>query len=212
VQLAAFDATASMTWLLWTQDNALMAFFHDTDRSTVMFPISKTVGWSLAVLPVLLLAVVAARPQQSPILGYVDSDQIIQQMPGYAAADSTFQNESEEWRVELQQLQSTLDSAVRAFDQESAALSDSVRDQRMEELQQMSRLVQQRNSELSQRAENRWSELVVPLQERGRAVIDGLRAERNLALVLDINAPGIVSVDPALDLTAVVLSRLRGGS
>ncbi len=175
-----------------------------------MFPICKTAGWSLAVLPVLLLAVVAARPQQTPILAYVDSDQIIQQMPGYAAADSTFQNESEVWRTELQQLQTTLDSAVRAFDQESLALSDSVRDQRMEELQQMSRLVQQRNTELSQRAESRWAELVLPLRERGRAVIDGLRAERNLALVFDINAPGIVSIDPALDLTAVVLSRLRG--
>jgi len=188
-----------------------MAFFHDTDRSTAMFHTSKAVGWGLAVLPVLLLAVVAARPQQSPTIGYVDSDQIIQQMPGYAAADSTFQNESEEWRTELQRLQTTLDSTVRAFDQESATLSETERDQKMDELQQMSRLVQQRNGELSQRAEARWSELVAPLRERGRAVIDGLRAERNLALVLDINAPGIVSIDPALDLTAVVLTRLRGG-
>lgn len=175
-----------------------------------MFPINKAAGWSLAVLPVLLLAVTAARLQQRPILGYVDSDQIIQQMPGYAAADSTFQSESAAWRAELQQLQATLDSVLRAFDQESDTLSQAERDQKMDELQQMSRLVQQRNTELSRRAESRWSELVLPLRERGRAVIDGLRAERDLALVLEISAPGIVSIDPALDLTPVVLTRLRG--
>jgi outer membrane protein len=167
-------------------------------------------GWRLAVLPIALVAIIAARPQASRQLAFVDSEQIVPQMPGYPAADSTFQAETAAWRAELEPLQVALDSAVRAYDQQSLTLDESARGQKMDELQQLSLQVQRRSDELSQRAQERYRELLAPLQERARTVIDGLRAERNLALVFELTAPGIVSVDPAIDLTAVVIERLRG--
>lgn len=168
-------------------------------------------GWRLAVLPALILVGLAALPQQGHRVAFVNSDQIVPRMPGYHEADSTFQAESAAWRAELEPLQAALDSAVRAFDRESPTLSDSVRQVRMDELQQLGRELQRRNDELSQRVQNRFRELMAPLQDRARTVIDGLRAERNLAIVFEITAPGIVSVDPSIDLTPVVLERLSAG-
>jgi Skp family chaperone for outer membrane proteins len=175
-----------------------------------MTPTRNRAKWSLAALPIAILVMLAALPQQGHQLAVVDSDQIVPQMPGYGEADSIFQSETAAWRAELQPMQAALDSAVRAFDQQSLTLSESARNEKMDELQQMSVQVQRRSDELSQRAQARFRELMAPLQDRARTVIDGLRAERNIAMVFEITSPGIVSVDPAIDLTPIVISRLRG--
>ena len=49
-----------------------------------------------------------------------------------------------------------------------------------------------------------------PLEQRARTVLEGLRAERNLAFIFDVSAPGsnILTADRALDLTAVAIQRL----
>ncbi|NIM51923.1 MAG: hypothetical protein GTN78_25905 [Gemmatimonadales bacterium] len=166
--------------------------------------------WGLILLPAVFLVALGAS-QQGVRLGYVDSEQILQRMPGFTTADSTFQAESASWRAEVQQLQAALDSAVEAFNQQSPVLSPTVRQERTQELQRLSRQVQDRSAELSQRAPARWRELMKPLEDRAVAVIRGLRAERNLVLVFDVAAAGnnIIAADPALDLTGEVVGRLQ---
>ena len=57
----------------------------------------------------------------------------------------------------------------------------------------------------------RIGQLVAPLEERVKGVIEGLRAERNLIFIFDVGAPGnnIVAADRTLDLTTVVVQRLQ---
>jgi len=167
-------------------------------------------GLSLAALPFILIAVLAALPQQGQRMGFVDTDQVVRQMPGFAEADSTFRREMAEWRAEVQPMQAALDSAVRAYDQEAGLLSEAARAAKMDELQQLSQAVQRRSNELSQRADERFSELMAPLQDRAATVIDGIRAERSLSAVFETTTPGLISIDPTLDLTPVVINRLRG--
>ena len=61
--------------------------------------------------------------------------------------------------------------------------------------------------------DERERELVAPLEERVKGIIEGLRAERNLAFIFDVGAPGnnIVAADRTLDLTALVVQRLQQG-
>ena len=56
----------------------------------------------------------------------------------------------------------------------------------------------------------RQRELVSPLEQRVQAVVDGIRAERNLAIIFDVaTMQGIAAVDPQLDLTPIVVQRLQ---
>jgi Skp family chaperone for outer membrane proteins len=74
----------------------------------------------------------------------------------------------------------------------------------------MQQRMEQRGGELQQRAAERERELIQPIQARVGSVIQGLRAEMNLSLILDTGATnGILAYDPALDLTARVLERLQ---
>jgi len=76
----------------------------------------------------------------------------------------------------------------------------------------MQQRLQDRGNELQERAAKRQGELMAPLNTRIRAIIDGIRAEENYAMILDVDAPGtlIVAMDPALNITPRVIQRLKG--
>lgn len=165
----------------------------------------------------LLLAVLAgplaaqAPPAQNARFGWVNSQLIIRQVPGYAAAESTLNAEIAAYRVEVQRMQTALDSMIRAFDQQQIALSPTSRQAKQREIQETQQRLEARYNELQTQAAQRERELVSPLEERVKGVIEGLRAERNLLFIFDVGAPGnnIVAADRALDLTAVVVQRLQ---
>jgi outer membrane protein len=155
----------------------------------------------------------ATPPSASSRFAWVNSQLIIRQVPGYAAAESTLNADIAGFRTEVERLQTQLDSTVRTYDQQQIALSPSARSAKQQEIREMQQRLQQRYSELQTRAAERERELVAPLEERVKGIIDGIRAERNLAFVFDVGAPGnnIVAADRALDLTALIIQRLQGG-
>ncbi len=136
----------------------------------------------LAVAP----AATQARAQAQPGLkiAFISSQQILEQTPGYAAAESTFKKEYQGFQDEAQKLKQQFDSAVQTF---------------------------QRSSELQDKSQQRQRELIQPIQARVNAVIQGLRAEGNYALIFDADSPtsNIVAADPSLDITPKVIERLK---
>jgi outer membrane protein len=182
--------------------------------------------WALPALAVLVITGAAAlpstqggapptapRPQApaAPRFAYVNTQVVLQQTPGYQAAESTYTKELEGFQAEVQRLRGQFDSTVAAYQQRAIGLSQSDRQTREAELRQMQQQLEQRSNELTQRAQERERELVSPLEERIKAVIEGIRAERNLAIIFDVSAPGngIVAADRSLDITATVIQRLR---
>jgi len=157
----------------------------------------------------------ATRPATAPSAGqriaFLSSRTILDSTPGYAAAESTFFREFQAMRDEVQKLQQQLDSSVQAFDQASIALSPAAKDTKRRELQQLQERMSQRSSELDSRARARNQELLGPFQARINLIIQGIRAEGNYAVIFDADAQGngIVSADPALNLTSKVIARLR---
>jgi Skp family chaperone for outer membrane proteins len=65
---------------------------------------------------------------------------------------------------------------------------------------------------LQERVGSRERELLAPMQQRLTAIIEGIRAEGNFAMVIDMGNPAvtqlIVAYDKALDITERVARRL----
>jgi len=176
---------------------------------------SRFVLVCLAALAAAPSAALAQSPGPAPSgalkIAFINSREILQKTPGYAAAESTYLKEVDGFRTELQKLQTQLDSAVQAFDQASIALSPAARQTKQKDLQGMQQRLEQRNTELQDKARQREQDLLAPIQSRVNGVIQGIRAELNYSLILDADAPGalIVAADPALNITAKVLQRLQ---
>lgn len=169
--------------------------------------------WAVPALVVLVVAGLAAASQQQTRIAFVNSQTILQQTPGYASAESTYTKEFEGFQGEMQRMRQRLDSTVAAYQQSSVGLSASQRQTKETEIRRLQQQVEQRSNELRQRAQERERELVQPLEDRVKAVIEGVRAERNISIMFDVAAPGsgIIAADQSLDMTALVVQRLKIG-
>src|SRR5438093_8142690 len=160
-------------------------------------------------------AATQARAQAQPggglKIAFISSQQILEQTPGYAAAESTFKKEYQGFQDEAQKLRQQFDSAVQTFEKQSIALSSSAKQTKQKELQQLQQRLEQRTSELQDKSQQRQRELIQPIQARVNAVIQGLRAEGNYALIFDAGSPprNTLPAAPSLDITPKVIERLK---
>src|SRR6266480_4842297 len=161
-----------------------------------------------AAAPAVTQARAQAQPGPGLKIAFISSQQILEQTPGYAAAESTFKKEYQGFQDEAQKLKQQFDSAVQTFEKQSIALSSSAKQAKQKELQQLQQRLEQRSSELQDKSQQRQRELIQP---RVNAVIQGLRAEGNYALIFDADSPtsNIVAADPGLDITPKVIERLK---
>ena len=144
-------------------------------------------------------------------VAFVNAQMVLRSMPGYAQAESTYTKELEGSRTEMARLQAGLDSAVAEFDQQQAMLSSTNRAARRKELETRGQQLQQRGEEITRRLQQRERELLSPMQERTTSIIEGIRAEGNYAMIVDLGTQGlgIITYDKTLDLTQRVIQRLR---
>ena len=168
----------------------------------------------LGVIVMGMVGVVPLAAQQGGKIGYVNTQAILKQTPGYTKAESTFTKELEGYRGEVQKLQATLDSAAADFDQQSVMLSPTQRAAKRKDLQAQQQNLEKRTQELQQKAATRERELLDPIQTKVNSVIEGVRAAGNYAVIFDVSAPnnGIVTADKSLDLTQRVIQQLKAGT
>jgi len=151
-------------------------------------------------------------PCQAPLrLAYINSRLILANTPGRAEAESLFAREMVGYRAQAQRLQQQLDSAVTEYRRTSVVLTPAARQARETEINNLQTRAQQRAQELDQEAQQREAQLTAPIMDRVNAVIEGVRAEFNCAMVFDAGAQGttLVTADRALDLSPLVIQRLQ---
>ena len=155
---------------------------------------------------------VGAQAQGTLKIAFVHSQAILEQTPGYAAAESTLSKEGQSIRDTLQRMQARWDSTMKAFEQQSLALSSAGKQAKQRDLQAMQQRLQQRQTEMQNRYQQREQELLQPIQARVIGIVAGIRAEANYSLIFDMdgqNSSVFLAVDPSLDVTAKVIERLK---
>ena len=158
----------------------------------------------LALVTVAQAGAAAAQAPQTPAgppgrIAFVNARAILTGMQGYAKA-------------EAQRLQAAMDSAVSTYQQSSAMLSPSARTAREKVLTAQRDSLEGKLQALQERVGTKERELLAPMQQRLTAIIEGIRAEGNFAMVIDMGNPAvtqlIVAYDKSLDITERVARRL----
>ncbi len=148
-------------------------------------------------------------------IGFVRAGEVLRQMPGYAKAESTYTRELRAAEGEAQKIRAPLDSALAQFQQAAAMMTPTNRTARQRQLEAQRDSVESRLQALQERVGARERELLAPMQQRLAAVIEGIRAENNLWMIIDLGnraSENIVSYDKSLDITDRVLRRLQQSS
>ena len=153
-----------------------------------------------------------ATPAPAGRIAFVNARAILTGMTGYAKAESTYTKELQVAQAEAQKLQAVMDSAISTYQQSQAMMTPSARTAREKALTIQKDSLDAKLQALQERVGAKERELLAPMQQRLTAIIDGIRAENNFAMVIDLGNPAvgqlIVSYDKALDITDRVARRL----
>jgi outer membrane protein len=149
--------------------------------------------------------------QGAPKIAYVDSKVILSRAPGRQAAEDLFNKEMEVSRAAVQKMGDSLQTMIADYQKAQATLAANIRDQREAAIRKKQEDYQTRAGALDQQMQQRQVELVKPIMDQIRKVLDDIRQEDGYAFILDAGSDAgvIVAADRNLDITEKVILRLK---
>lgn len=161
----------------------------------------------------LVVAVVgtADAQQATSRIAYVNPQALFAAAPGRVAAESLFRKETETFRTELARMNDQLNTMISAYQRDEAKLAAADKERRQRAIAAKEDSLRDRQQQLEQQAGQRQNELMAPIMESVRKVLEDIRAEDGYAMILS-SEPGsspILAADKNLDITERVVARLR---
>ncbi len=144
-------------------------------------------------------------------MAYIDSRVVLDKAPGRAAAESTFQKEYDAAQAKIKKMQDTLEAMANAYQKAQPTLSAVTRELREKEIRDKQQSFENAARLLEAQMQQRQGELVQPMMNQIREVLDSLRKEDGYSFIFDIgtNASVIVAADSTLNITDKVVARLK---
>lgn len=150
--------------------------------------------------------------QQAPTrIAYVNPQALFDNAPGRADAEAAFRKETDGYRAELTRMNEALSKLVADYRKDEAKLTPAEKERRQGAIEAKQDSLQTRQQQLEQQASQRQNELMAPIMESVRKVLEDIRAEDGYAMILS-SEPGaspILAADKNLDITERVVARLR---
>ncbi len=168
---------------------------------------------SCAVLMLPARVMIAQSPCTKSGFAFVSAGAIMASIPEFLQADSLVAKDKAAYTLEIAKLKGSLDSESQAYSDKSTLLNAAQKAAEIKKLQAKGEAYQQRGNELEQKLAARSDELLQPIRLQVQAVLDGMRAEMNCFVIFDVSGGqgglGIASADKSLDLTQLVIDRLK---
>jgi outer membrane protein len=163
-----------------------------------------------AVFLIAAAAPVLAQSASTQKLAYVDSRKILDQAPGSPKADSLFKLELVGFEAEVKKMQDSFQKKVEDFNKVKPTLAAAEIEKRSQALGALQQEYSQKTQELQNQADQRRGELLQPVIDQIKLVLDDIRVEQGLSFVFDVSSSsGIVAADKNLDISDRVLAKLR---
>lgn len=161
----------------------------------------------------LLLAICLALPvalcAQTVKLGTVDVESIIPQMADYAAANTQLQEAANKYQAEYKTLQDEINKKMAEFQQlsEDPNTPKSIKDRRMQELQEMDERAKQFMETAQQDLQRQNAQLMEPIQQKMIAAIKQVGADNGFTMLFPTGMSLYDSAD-VIDATPLVKAQL----
>lgn len=177
-------------------------------RSTIR---ATTVALSLTVAAGVAAPLHAQAATTSGKIAYVNTQAIMEAAPGRDSATAILNREGQTFQVQLQKMQDSLNGMMQKFQKNEPGMTAAAKKKVQDEMNALNTALEAKNLQYQQQFQARTNEVMAPIQDVVRKVIEDIRAEGGYAMILD-HTPGqtpIIAADKNLDITDAVVSRLR---
>lgn len=123
--------------------------------------------------------------QKNIKLGHINSQELLQIMPGRDTAQATLQKEAAEIESTLKTMQSELERISNEFMQKQAEWTELIRNTRRSEIQDMQTRIQAFYENAQKQLQEREAELTKPIVDRAKKAIEDVAREGGYTYIFD---------------------------
>lgn len=163
---------------------------------------------SLALAGLVLSPAVRAEANDMKI-GYVDMQKAIQETTAGKKAKSNLEKEFNAKKAELQKKEADLKKMDEDLRKKATALSDEMRNKKMQELQTEALKFQKEVGESQMNIQKKERELTQPILEKLQAAVDKVAKDGGFTMVLERNEQSVLWAKKDLDLTDAVVKEFE---
>lgn len=167
---------------------------------------------TIALVLTVVASVAQAQGGAAPVkVAYINSAALMEAAPGRADAEALLSKTGAGFKATLDKLQDSARTMLANYQKEEPKMAAPAKEKAQKLIQALEDTLQAKQQSLQQQFNAKQAELMAPITDLVKKVIDDIRVEDGYAMILD-NAPGasiIVSADKNLDITDRVISRLK---
>lgn len=162
---------------------------------------------TLAVLLVVTLSF-NAHSQTKNKFGHINSDELLQMMPGIDSVKTKLQIEQQDIQKELQNMQNELNSKFTDYETNKSTMSDLIRQTKEQEIQELDARIQAFAQQAQQQIQKKREELVNPLIEKAQKAINEVAEENGYTYIFDSALGVLIYMNEANDIMPLVKKKL----
>ncbi len=153
----------------------------------------------------ILLAILVAFPMiavaQSPKFGIVNTQTIIQDLPDFKEAREQIDSSSKKYEDEFKKLQEQMEKSYAEFQALAADTPESIKERRMQEIQDLDQKIQQFRQTASQELQKQSETLMAPIRQKVFTAIQSVGTEGGYTFIFENTVP-IFSGQDVKDITS----------
>ena len=146
--------------------------------------------------------------QKNIKLGHINSQELLQIMPGRDTAQATLQKEAAEIESTLKTMQSELERISNEFMQKQAEWTELIRNTKRSEIQDMQTRIQAFYENAQKQLQEREAELLKPIIDRAKKAIEDVAREGGYTYILDSGTGALLYSQESEDIMPQVKRKL----
>jgi outer membrane protein len=164
---------------------------------------------TLATFTFVCFGFVGANAQQSHKLGYIDFQELMQQMPEYKKANTDMEAYGKQLEDELKKMSAELEKKADDYQKQEPKMADAIKEMKQKELRDMQTRIQGFQQSAQQDVRKKEEELLKPIIEKAKKTISEVAKENSYYYVYD-SSPGspLLYKPESEDLMSLVKKKL----
>ena len=164
----------------------------------------------------ILIAIVAclfafggnAMAQKNIKLGHINSNDLMQIMPGRDSAQTILQQEVTGLEEQLKSMQSEMEKRYNDYMEKQSGWTELIRNTKQRELQDMGTRIQEFQDNAQKQLQQREQELLKPIIDRAKKAISDVAAEGGYTYILDSGTAAVLYSQDSDDIMPLVKKKL----
>jgi outer membrane protein len=163
----------------------------------------------IAIVACLFLCGGSAMAQKNLKFGHINSNDLMQIMPGRDSAQTVLQAEVTELENTLKTMQAELERLYNDYQANQSGWTELIRNTKQREIQDMGARVQEFQENAQKSLQQREQELLQPIIDRAKKAINDVAAEGGYSYIIDSSSPSILFAQDSDDIMPQVKKKLN---